>query len=91
MDAHHRPLSRCRTGRFLDTLLNGILVLVFPVIFLTEPAFAGSATYTCDVLGRLASASYGTGVATTYSHDAAGNRTSVAASEHSNKEKSNER
>jgi len=46
------------------------------------PAHAGSVSYSYDALGRLASAVYSDGSATTtitYSYDAAGNRTSVAA------------
>jgi hypothetical protein len=78
MNACYRALSRCRTwiGQFRDSLLDGVLVLVFLVILLSAPAFAGSGTYTHDVLRRLITATYGTGVATTYSCDAVGNRTS---------------
>ncbi|VTU40526.1 YD repeat (two copies) [Variovorax sp. PBS-H4] len=46
------------------------------------PAQAGSVSYTYDALGRLASTVYSDGTSTTtitYSYDAAGNRTSVAA------------
>lgn len=45
-------------------------------------AHAGSVSYTYDALGRLASTVYSDGTSTTtitYSYDAAGNRTSVAA------------
>ncbi|WP_072294368.1 RHS repeat domain-containing protein [Nitrosovibrio sp. Nv17] len=41
------------------------------------PISAGSVTYAYDVLGRLTTATYGTGVVITYSYDASGNRTSV--------------
>ena len=47
-----------------------------------HPAHAGSVSYSYDALGRMASAVYSDGTATTtitYSYDAAGNRTSVAA------------
>ena len=47
-----------------------------------HPAQAGSVSYSYDALGRLASAVYSDGSATTtitYSYDAAGNRSSVAA------------
>ena len=47
-----------------------------------HPAHAGTVSYSYDTLGRLASAVYSDGSATTtitYSYDAAGNRTSVAA------------
>ena len=47
-----------------------------------QPAHAGSVSYSYDTLGRLASAVYSDGSATTtitYSYDAAGNRMSVAA------------
>jgi hypothetical protein len=49
--------------------------------FAGSPAYAGSVSYSYDALGRLASAVYSDGSATTtitYSYDAAGNRTSVA-------------
>jgi YD repeat-containing protein len=58
-------------------LLDGILALVFLAILLSAPAYAGSVTYTYDVLGRLATATYSTGAVITYSYDATGNRTSV--------------
>lgn len=77
MNAHTRPLSRRRTGRFQDRLLDGLLILGFLAILLSAPAFAASVTYTYDVLGRLATATYSTGVVITYSYDATGNRTSV--------------
>lgn len=37
-------------------------------------AFAGSATYTYDSLGRVTTITYSTGVVITYTYDAAGNR-----------------
>lgn len=40
-------------------------------------AFAGSATYTYDSLGRLSKVVYANGVTIIYSYDAAGNRTST--------------
>jgi YD repeat-containing protein len=58
-------------------LLDGILALVFLAILLNAPAYAGTVTYTYDVLGRLITATYSTGVVITYSYDATGNRTSV--------------
>jgi YD repeat-containing protein len=58
-------------------LLDGILVLVFLATLLSAPAFAGTATYTYDVQGRLTAVTYSTGVVITYSYDATGNRTSV--------------
>ena len=48
----------------------------------SHPAHAGSVSFSYDTPGRLASAVYSDGSATTtitYSYDAAGNRTSVAA------------
>ncbi len=77
MNVRPSPLISRRAGQFLDTLVDGILVLVFLVILLSAPAFASSATYTYDVQGRLATATYSAGAVTTYSYDAAGNRTSV--------------
>lgn len=46
----------------------------------TGIAWAGSATYTYDALGRLSSVTYGSGVTITYVYDAAGNRTSYVVS-----------
>jgi YD repeat-containing protein len=43
-------------------------------------AFAGSASYTYDNLGRLTKVTYSNGVVITYTYDAAGNRTSVVTS-----------
>lgn len=40
-------------------------------------AFAGSATYTYDTLGRVVKVVYSNGVVITYSYDAAGNRTAT--------------
>jgi YD repeat-containing protein len=40
----------------------------------SDPAYAGSATYKYDNLGRLTSITYGTGVVINYTYDAAGNR-----------------
>lgn len=43
-------------------------------------AFAGSATYTYDSLGRVITITYSTGVVITYTYDAAGNRTAYVVS-----------
>lgn len=78
MNACYHALSGCGTwvSQFRDAL-PGILVLGSLAILLSAPALAGSVTYTYDVLGRLATATYSTGVVITYSYDATGNRTSV--------------
>jgi YD repeat-containing protein len=79
MNACYRILSCCRAGisRFRAALPRGVLITGFLAIFLSAPAFAGTVTYTYDVLGRLITATYSTGAVITYSYDATGNRTSV--------------
>lgn len=51
--------------------------LMLAGLLLSGSALAGSVSYTYDVLGRLAKATYSNGVVITYSYDAAGNRTST--------------
>ena len=55
---------------------RGLMFLGLVVAAASGPALAGSVAYTYDTLGRLSTATYGTGVVITYSYDAAGNRTS---------------
>jgi YD repeat-containing protein len=47
---------------------------------LASPAWAGSAAYTYDTLGRLTQVTYAGGVAIDYAYDAAGNRSSSTVS-----------
>lgn len=79
MNACYRPLLRCHAwaGRFLAAPPGGILILGFLAALASVSASAGTVTYTYDVLGRLATATYSTGAVITYSYDATGNRTSV--------------
>lgn len=42
---------------------------------MASPAFAATATYTYDPLGRVATVTYSTGVTIAYTYDANGNRT----------------
>lgn len=62
--------------------LRAFLLLSFiTIVFLAQnvrPSFSanGSIVYTYDALGRIASASYDTGVIVIYAYDANGNRTS---------------
>lgn len=79
MNACYRPLFRRRAwaSQFLSALPRSMSLLGFLVILLSMPVSAGSTTYTYDVLGRLATATYSTGVVITYSYDATGNRTGV--------------
>ncbi|AKJ30177.1 RHS repeat domain-containing protein [Caldimonas brevitalea] len=61
---------------FFRTTIPALILSVAAVGF-TGPAGAASVTYTYDVLGRVKTVQYSTGVLITYSYDAAGNRTSV--------------
>ena len=65
--------SRCVNWRH-------IAVVALAVLSLTQGASAlaanGSVVYTYDALGRIATASYDTGVIIIYAYDANGNRTS---------------
>lgn len=83
MDACCRSLSGSRAwaGRFLGALSGGMAIPGFPAVFLSAPAFAGSAACIRDVQGRLATASHDNDVVITHSYGAAGKRTSIAAAE----------
>ena len=54
-----------------------VIALAVAALVVSQPALAtnGSVSYTYDALGRLATASYDTGVIAIYSYDANGNRT----------------
>ena len=67
----------CRSNPLLPFLLCVSLALVYEVA-LIDPASAanGSVVYTYDALGRLATASYDTGVIVIYTYDSNGNRLS---------------
>lgn len=56
----------------LGLLIGGAAVLALPT-----PALAQSIQYTYDALGRLKTVRYADGRVTTYTYDAAGNRTQV--------------
>lgn len=79
MNACYRPLSRRRAWarQVLGASSGSTLTSGFLAILLSMPISAGSITYAYDVLGRLTTATYSTGVVITYSYDASGNRTSV--------------
>ena len=47
------------------------------LIFNMSTAYAGTATYTYDNLGRVTKVTYSNGKSVTYSYDAAGNRVTV--------------
>lgn len=57
---------------------KGLLGAVVSMV--AAAAFAGSATYTYDSLGRVITITYSTGVVITYTYDAAGNRTAYVVS-----------
>ena len=72
----HPPDWLKQTGRAAASRLRGVLLLGLIIAGVSGPAQAASVTYTYDVLGRLATATYSTGAVITYVYDAAGNRTS---------------
>jgi YD repeat-containing protein len=55
------------------SLFRRVMVALFMLISAT--AWAGSASYTYDTLGRLTQVKYSNGVVIQYTYDAAGNRT----------------
>ena len=66
-------MNTLRLGQRISLRVLALLLGVFG----TTAVFAanGSVTYTYDALGRVASASYDTGVIVIYAYDANGNRT----------------
>ena len=54
--------------------------LILAGVLLSSNALAGSVSYTYDTLGRLAKATYSTGMVIIYTYDAAGNRSSTVIS-----------
>jgi hypothetical protein len=76
----HASMPSSRHVHVLARILSRT-VLAVGLCSIALAASAGSVSYSYDALGRLASAVYTDGSATTtitYSYDAAGNRTSVA-------------
>ncbi len=70
-----------RRSRRVDWISSGRLAAVIAALATCTAAFAASAAYTYDALGRLTKVVYSDGTKTstiTYTYDAAGNRTSVA-------------
>jgi YD repeat-containing protein len=70
------PWLRLRTTHFLLMTGGFLLSLSFLAGSNAAKAANGSVTYTYDALGRIASASYDTGVFIFYTYDANGNRLS---------------
>ncbi|WP_340676531.1 RHS repeat domain-containing protein [Paraglaciecola sp.] len=66
---------------FLSKLFQGHKARMLALLLIASaPLQAGSVTYTYDTLGRLAKATYSSGVVIVYVYDAAGNRTSYTVS-----------
>jgi YD repeat-containing protein len=66
-------LSPFKCIRRIAAIMATVAMMVFAAAT-PNHAYAGSATYKYDNLGRLTSITYGTGVVITYTYDAAGNR-----------------
>lgn len=74
---------RCFPPARLFSLVALTIALITGSLVSTTPAWAGSAVYAYDNLGRVKQVTYTDGIKVTtitYSYDAAGNRTSVVTS-----------
>jgi hypothetical protein len=75
LDNHHleeiqmrKAIAHLSSGALRKLAVAGAIALV------SAAAFAATATYTYDSLGRLSKIVYSSGVVITYTYDAAGNR-----------------